>query len=45
MLTLGRFGVFAKILRNILVYLMITRKKNGKYNASARFFNPRELKS
>lgn len=45
MVSLGRLGICAKILRYLLVSLMIKSKKNGKYNASSKFFNIRELES
>lgn len=42
-ITLGRFGVFSKALRKLLLYIVIYGKKE-KYVASSKYFDYDDLK-
>ena len=43
-MTLGRFAFFNKLLRRALVFVLIDRaKRDRRYMASSRFFEPAEL--
>jgi len=43
-LTMGRFGFGQRLLRRALVWRLIDRRpKDGRYMASSRFFDPRDL--
>jgi len=43
MVSIGRFAIFAKLIRIIMVQLLIKNKSKGKYNASSRFFSINDL--